>query len=152
MKVLIAFYKGKGDFSDTLIKWWTKSKYSHTEIILNERWFSSSPRTPSGVRSKLIKKEKGKWDYIEIDLELNQINSILNNFKLEEGKKYDWAGIFLSQFFPFRIQNKNKWFCSEIVSYLLQKAEVIDDNRLPSSYNPGNLFDKLVFYGKLIKG
>ena len=30
--IRLAFYKGKGDWVDKVIKWWTKSQYSHVEV------------------------------------------------------------------------------------------------------------------------
>ena len=51
MKAKIAFYKAKGNIIDKSIRLWTRSKYSHCEIVIGENWYSSSPRD-KGVRAK----------------------------------------------------------------------------------------------------
>lgn len=48
--VRLAFYKGEGDWVDKVVRWWTKSQYSHVEVIVGDTWYSSSPRD-GGVRS-----------------------------------------------------------------------------------------------------
>ena len=49
--VRLAFYKGEGDWVDKLVRWWTKSQYSHVEVVGN-MWVSSSPRD-GGVNAKI---------------------------------------------------------------------------------------------------
>ena len=49
----LAFYKGKGNWVDLIIRVFTNSPYSHVEIVLNKDWYSSSPRD-GGVRVKQI--------------------------------------------------------------------------------------------------
>ena len=71
MKARIAFYKAKGDIVDKSIRLWTRSKYSHCEIVIGENWYSSSPRD-KGVRVKQIIDDNGSWDFIETDIEINK--------------------------------------------------------------------------------
>ena len=58
MKIKIAFYKGKGDILNGIVRWWTKSVYSHAELVLPDgvSWIGISPFLKSKVasRKKLI--------------------------------------------------------------------------------------------------
>jgi hypothetical protein len=114
----IAFYKGsKGTIVDKLICLWTLGIYSHVELVDdNDISYSSSSRD-KGVRLKAIKFDVNKWDIYNIKLDVN----VLREFELEtRGKKYDWIGIFFYHLLPFKMQNNDKWYCSEWVSRVLQ--------------------------------
>ena len=69
---------------------------------------------------------------------------IFKNFIQNQiGKKYDWLGIINKVFIIFR-DSGNKWFCSEIVTKLLQMLyvkEVLDYE--PSDITPAKLFHLL---------
>ena len=160
MTLKVAFYKGKGDIIDKLVRFWTNSKYSHTELVIqndnmNSYWITSHNEC-NGVRvieNRLINKDD--WDFILIDNVTNEnIQKINQLLKPELGKKYDYLGIFLSQVIPIEIDNPDKWFCSEIVSYLLKNSGIKDIkvvlNYHPQYYNPGNLFDRLIKYYKKV--
>lgn len=125
----LIFYKAEyGDWTDKLIAWWTKSPYSHVEIVLKENsCFSASPREDL-VRIKNIDIESGHWDAVETNLkiDLTRIGNILN-------KKYDWLGIFLSETIPLDIHDRGKWYCSEGCSYVLR----LDETRV----SPGELYE-----------
>jgi hypothetical protein len=57
-----------------------------------------------------------------------------------EGKPYDWRGIILTQIFPLRFQSKDKWFCSELVTKVLQLLLVKETLDLePHLVSPGDL-------------
>ena len=45
MIIKVAFYKAQGDYINKIVRWWTKSKYSHAELILPDdvTWISISP-------------------------------------------------------------------------------------------------------------
>ena len=68
-KVYLAFYKGKGDWSDKFIRFWIKSKYSHCELIINNpengEWISASPRTLL-VEKRRINYNPDNWDIVDI--------------------------------------------------------------------------------------
>ena len=64
MKITIAFYKGEGDILNKIVRWWTKSQYSHAELILNDRetWISISPKFLSKIEAS--KKQTDRDDRI----------------------------------------------------------------------------------------
>ena len=54
MNVYIGLYKGKGTLINKIVRWWTKSKYSHAELVLpnNVTWIGISPFLSSKVESR----------------------------------------------------------------------------------------------------
>ena len=128
MKISIAFYKGKGGRLHNIIRWWTKSIYSHAELILpDQTWISISPLYNSKIESKRkLLVDNLQWDFVPLDIDSEQLQTILDFFKETEGCGYDWVGMELSQFLPFHIKRKGKWYCSEWIAYALRIACVVD--------------------------
>ena len=113
MNCQVAFYKGNSETAngiafDKIIRRWTHGPYSHSEIILNGKMYSSSPRD-GGVRSKVHKYDPDKWDYIKLsDIYVQNIKFF---YKLTENEPYDWLGILG---FVVPLKDKTRaWFCSE---------------------------------------
>ena len=129
MKITIAFYKGKGDFVYAVVRWWTKSIYSHAELILPDEltWISISPSFNSKITRRLkLEIDYSEWDLINIEVSAEQYNVILAFFEETEGQGYDWAGMLLSQFLPCKIKHRERWYCSEWIAYALRIACVFD--------------------------
>lgn len=125
----VAAYKGEGRLYDRLIRIWTRSKYSHVEIVLsrNETHFvglSASPRD-GGVRIETIEIKPDHWDFFPAQGDLEQIEAAV-------GARYDWQGIFLSQILPLGIGSASRYFCSELVAVFLGLLK-------PQSYSPGDI-------------
>lgn len=145
LNLTLAFKKVNKDstWMAKVISYWTKSEYHHVELILNNNWISSDSDT--GVVVRELKPLKDNWDYINLpSVTLLPLHyDILNKFiKKVDGNKYDWKGIILSQTIPLSMNNKNKWFCSELVTKLLQiivVEEVIDLE--PNEVAPKDLYD-----------
>jgi hypothetical protein len=129
MKIWIAFYKGKGDFVNKIVRWWTKSPYSHAELVLNdaETWLSISPFLKAQVSSrKKLQHNTDEWDFYKIDITKEQHDTIEEFYELTKGCGYDWIGMILSQFLPCRIKHKRRWYCSEWIAYALRISGAID--------------------------
>tara|TARA_R110000824_G_scaffold297519_2_gene485736 strand:+ start:1846 stop:2322 length:477 start_codon:yes stop_codon:yes gene_type:complete len=129
VKIKIAFYKGKGNFINGIVRWWTSSIYSHAEIILPDgiTWIGISPFLKSKVASrKKIIIDHSEWDFIDIDVNQEQLDIMMEFFADTEGHGYDWIGMLLSQFLPCKIKHKKRWYCSEWIAYALRIACVID--------------------------
>lgn len=130
----VAFYKAKhGNIVDKAIAWWTNSEYSHVELVCCGLWYSTSPRDLRVRRQKLIPKES-HWDYIDVDIDPAWVDKLFEN---TQGAKYDWTGIFLTQFIPLDIHNRKRYFCSEWVADALKFQK-------PHSYSPEDLYKKLI--------
>ena len=129
MKIKIAFYKGKGGILNAIVRWWTKSDYSHAELVLsdNETWLGISPFLKSKVDSrKKTTFDNSEWDFVDISVTEEQHETILDFFNETRGCGYDWIGMLLSQFLPCRIKHKKRWYCSEWIAYALRIACVVD--------------------------
>jgi len=129
VKIKVAFYKGKGNCLNGIVRWWTKSDYSHAEIMLPDgiTWIGISPFLKSKVasRKKLII-DYSEWDFVDIPVNQEQLDIIMEFFEDTEGHGYDWPGMLLSQFLPCKIKHKKRWYCSEWIAYALRIACVID--------------------------
>ena len=133
VKAQLAFYVAKnGNWVDKLIAWYTKSQYSHVELIYNGYWYSTSPRDLEVRRKTLIGKE-GHWVYKDVTIDLVHLETV---FEQTKGKKYDWLGIFLSQFLPLNTHNKNRYFCSEWVATVMKIPS-------PHLYSPQDLYEEV---------
>ena len=126
MKIKVAFYKGGEGWQHKIIRWWTKSIYSHAELVMpdNFTWISISPFLESKVAKRLKTDfDLEKWDFISIDITEEQHSSILEFYENTKDNVYDWWGMLLSQFTPFKVKSKNKWYCSEWITNALVSNE-----------------------------
>ena len=147
MKVKVAFYKGQGNWKHKIIRWWTKSPYSHVELIMpdNYTWASISPLLTATV-SKRIKTDFDleNWDFVSLEINEIQHEIIQDFFEETKGCKYDWIGMICSQLLPFHIKRKNKWYCSEWIAYALRIAGVINW-RVIKIYDQSDLSPKKLY-------
>ena len=129
MDIKIAFYKGKGDWANAIVRWWTKSIYSHAELVLPDdiTWIGISPFLKSKVDKRIkIELNPHEWDFVTIGVSEEQISIIMEFFEDTRGQGYDWIGMLFSQFLPCRIKHKKRWYCSEWVVYALRISCVFD--------------------------
>jgi hypothetical protein len=121
----ILFYHAKKNIFDKLVRTFTKSDYSHVELRFSDGMcFSSSPRD-GGTRFKKIDIDDKNWHIIDLyNVSKDTENKIRNLANEMVNKKYDWLGVlgFVIPLFP---SDENRWYCSEICAYLLDKANVI---------------------------
>lgn len=135
------------------VKTWTKSKYFHTEFIIGNYWVSANT---NGIARYNLRPLTERYDYIFIDCNITeeQYCKIIRFIDRQIGKQYDWLGIYLSQFIPIGSNSKNKWFCSEIVTKLLQLCLVEETFELqPHLVSPALIFkilNTMVSEGKAI--
>ena len=54
LKIKIAFFRGHGSFVNKVVRWWTKSEYSHAELVMPDglTWIGISPFKTSNVNKK----------------------------------------------------------------------------------------------------
>lgn len=125
------------------VKIWTRSKYFHVELILNDMWISSD--TDTGLSIKQLKPLKhDNWEYIELEpvtITQYQYTTLMLFLKQRENSGYDWLGIFLSQFISINTHNKDKYFCSEIVAKILQMLYVTHYlDVIPNNMSPKDIY------------
>jgi hypothetical protein len=129
--VELAFYRGGRTFYDRLIAWWTKSEFTHVEIVREREngkalIFSSSPRD-GGVREVWCALNPDRWEFHTIEREIDK-----SIFETELRKRYDWLGILGSQILAGGLNLKTRWFCSEICARILRLEQ-------PQRYSPESL-------------
>ena len=138
-KVQIAFYKGKGNFFNKLIRWWTKSSYSHVEIVIDNTWYTSATWESGTVARKLVPNPK-KWDVVTISCGDTAISALKSSAEAKLGKRYDYYGIMFSQVLPWKGDKADRWFCSEFVYDTLITAGVLPAEYKPEEVSPGKLY------------
>ena len=128
--IYLALYKGRGTLFNRLVRLWTRSKYSHCELVLADgRWLSASAMD-GGVRAKHIELNLEHWDLIPL-LWANH-RQIARVFRANAGQGYDFFGLFGSQLLPVGLHSRRRWFCSEFCAAALGFP-------MPQRYSPAQL-------------
>lgn len=112
-KVYLAMYKAEGNWVDKIIRLFTGKPYSHCEIAVEvvegmPYCYSSSPRD-GGVRRKIMKLPKEKWDLIPLPYTSGQ--KVEAFYQKTRDKKYDFLGA-VGCVLPLR-QKPSRYYCSE---------------------------------------
>ena len=131
-RVQLALYKGPAKTVldrafHAGIRWRTRSLWSHAELVIDGKCYSSSNRD-GGVRSKWINLNSGHWGVI--DLPDWFAEPALEWFASHEGARYDWPGVFG---FVLPIPHaRSRYFCFEAVGEMLgmDKTHKLDANDL----------------------
>lgn len=156
-EIKVAFYRGKGGWIHKVIRWWTKSPYSHAELIMpdGKTWISISPFLTSRVAAR-IKHQVDRpedWNYLTFKLSERQpvkdyqLNQLYKFIEVTQGSKYDWTGMIMSQICPYLIKRREKWYCSEWIAHALVNSRIMmwDDLKLYNTpdLSPGKLHELL---------
>ena len=148
-RIKIAFRQKSNKDKNKLLNWsirfLTKSKFHHVELIINDTWISSS-NTSGGFRIRPlepINQEDSRYIYHDLGLVklTSEQDEIISRFMENQlGSEYDYSGIIFSQLFPFSKHSRTRWFCSEIVTKLLQ-LHLIEEtlDLIPNEVSPGDL-------------
>jgi hypothetical protein len=149
-KIRIAFFKGdKHEWHHRFVRWWTKSPYSHAEIILDgETWVSISPflytRVAARVRTQV---DESDWDFLTFRVTAEELRALKSFISETTGDGYDWIGMILSQILPIIIKGKGRWYCSQWIAHALGWAGIVRWKRLGiyefPDLHPGKLHDIL---------
>lgn len=129
----VAFYKGKGLIGNALVRWWTRSPYSHCELVVGGIWYSSS-LMDGGVRGKVITYNPDHWDLVTLPDELAP--QILAYYELTKGYRYSWLDLIRSQLFNSTADEAGASFCSDWCAAALGIPN-------PTLYSPATLNDLL---------
>ena len=138
-----AFYKGTrpgiAGIYNRLVRWWTKSPYSHVELIFcdGQRFAgelaASASNMDGGVRTKVIAFDPARWDFIELPDSL--ADRAWQWFREHDGAAYDLVGNLQFVLAPIP-HSQQRWFCSEAVAAALDIPD-------PWRYSPGTLASAL---------
>lgn len=141
--VQLAFYKGKGRLFDKLIRWWTKGRYSHCELVFKDGAFFSADAWKGIVRFEKVDANPANWDFVDVPMDTFDENRLYRWCLAQEGKGYDWLGIVGAQILPLSIEDPLLYFCSEVCVEGLQQvgklkgvvACDVSPSRLATLYN-----------------
>jgi len=155
MEINLAFFKAKhGGLFAKLIKFRTRGEHSHVELIFPqykiydskqnrelELCFSSYEKE-GGVRFKFIYLNPEKWDIVPIKIPDDRLHELLAYAASLADAKYDWLGI-VKFVLPHVPERPNRFFCSEVVVYLLQKVFGKFSDLISYKTAPSDLFKYL---------
>ena len=114
----IAFFKGN-TLIGRMIRFWTRSNYSHTEILLYDyqdgTYDCLSADYVDGVRIKRLPISVDEWDVVDTSIPVSEAHRW---YSLNYGKGYDYPGLLGFVISPIK-ENKGRWFCSEIAADIL---------------------------------
>lgn len=144
-KFMAAFYKGTHagvpGIYNRLVRWWTRSPYSHVELVFFDGGPGAVSQTASssymdgGVRFKWIEFDPDRWDFVDLPGQLAEPARAW--FDAHEGDRYDLLGNV--HFIVSAVgDDKRKWFCSEAVAAALGMPD-------PARFDPGTLYAALSF-------
>lgn len=126
----LALYKGKGQIGNAIIRWWTRSPYSHCEIVIGDVGYTSS-LMDGGVRAKRIDFDPAHWDFVALTwVDPTHVSAY---YAQTAGEPYGWMDLLKRQVFN-RPGNDRGWFCSEWCAAALGLPN-------PQLYSPATLGD-----------
>ncbi len=141
MIVTLAFKKNAEGIGSSLIRWFTKSDYSHVEMIINEYWISAN--ADGGVHILPLQPLHPDWDYIDVEVSDERLSHVMMFIEAQANCSYDYTGIVFSQLFKINGSDRgNKWFCSELC------AQILKEFQLPKMKNidTANMCPKDLYY------
>jgi len=134
-RVQLALYKAPGLVGNAVIRWWTRSQYSHCELVV-DGWCHSSSLRDGGVRRKLVELDPEHWDFIVLPDHL--VLRVLQHFALTQGQAYGWFDLLRSQVLNTADDEPGAAFCSEWCAAALGLPN-------PTTYSPRTLADTVQF-------
>lgn len=141
-QLVFAFYKGRGNLVDRIIRWGTRSIYSHVELIFPDgQWFSTSTdEFDMKVRFAYKSPILSDWEFVIITVgEIAGLRARLMANQLV-GRSYDWVGILFSKIFNRNIHDKDRYSCDEVCAKVGRIAGIARlQNVIPNRLNPGLL-------------
>lgn len=143
-RVQLALFKGEGKLGNAFIRFWTSSRYSHCEIVV-DGWCYSSSVMDKGVRRKRVGHGDGeislapdKWDLV--DLPWADAQRVMDYFKETDHYRYGWPSLALSQMLNLNRPFREAEFCSEWCAQALVLPS-------PSSLSPRTLGEWCAYLG-----
>lgn len=133
MMLALAAYRPhrRSDILGRLVCLWTRSEYSHVEIVIDGWCYSSSARD-GGVRCKQIDLNKPLWHVVPLPSEERKF--VLAHYELTKGRHYGWLDLICSQILRLPVSDSTGDFCSEWCAAALGLPE-------PKAWSPGMLVE-----------
>lgn len=117
----------KGEFGGAILIGLYRENNAH-QILFKGHCFSSTTRgDANGVRfapaNEVLAKHPGRWEYIEFEVDEAYLEVAIEEAWQLVGKEYDFLGI-LGFVQPFAVQDKDKWWCSEICDWFKRLCRI----------------------------
>lgn len=133
----LIFYKGRDNWEDRLVQWWTKGAHSHVEIRFSDGDCFSASWRENRVRFKRFPIDSKHWDRYQIaDVSVGVEQDMRNCCLGQVGCKYDYLSVlgFIS---GWRGLGRRRWFCSEVCAAMLCRFDVL---HVSTKVSPNFLF------------
>lgn len=115
----LALYKGTRPgipgLYNRLVRWWTRSKFSHAELIFGDGMAASSSFADGGVRFKRIDFDPAHWDFVDV---AGDEAAARQWFTDRVGAGYDLLGN-VGFVLGFVRDASDKWSCAESIAAAL---------------------------------
>lgn len=141
--MIVVFRRRAPGIFSWLIRQWTRSEFSHSEVLLNGNTMFSAVEG-IGVRKVLVAEDfdPKKWTIVHVPTDTSEDIKTYHWCEEQLGDPYDWAGIFFCQVFKFGRQHQSRWFCSEFCTAALQSIGRFPGVK-PYQQSPGKLYKLL---------
>lgn len=132
--VQLALYKPHRamDIGGRLICLWTRSRYSHVEVVIDGICYSSSLRD-GGVRAKRIDLTPGWWRVIPVTW--RDPEAALRIWRIYEGEPYGWGDLLVQHVLRLPVDDPGL-LCSELCARMLGLPE-----SMSRGITPGQIVD-----------
>src|SRR5688572_7314948 len=134
----VLLFKGRG-LLNALIRWQTRSCYSHAALLLPDKRTIIEAWPEGGVQEKVVN-DWANIDIFDVPMMSKEKWRVAEEFARKQvGKQYDFLAIirFVDR---AKMPRNNKWFCSELVFEALEHAGVTLLFNIPSwAVAPGHL-------------
>ena len=146
-KVTLAFGYEHNDFVARIIKKLTRSKYSHSAIIIGDVWVTASLK--HGAITKKLEPLKDTYDYIEIEVPRKYSHEAVEFINNNHSGQYDFIGAIVGNLMGISLINQyDDYFCSELVTSVLKHFRSPEVRNIkPISVSPQRLFDLYKHHG-----
>ena len=144
MRVYVRGYKGQG-FGSGFIKWWTRSKYSHVSLVFQMHGLPQEVESIQGkglIMHDPYSRSEKQFDELAVPITDEQIVDAHILAMSLVGAKYDYSGV-ASFLLRRKKHSLNKFFCSELVAYVLLKAGYPLTRREPYKETPDSVMESL---------
>jgi len=136
----LAFFRGRTwSIRSWAIRLWTLSHVNHVEVLAPDGRALSAD-VSRGVIWYPFSGDPSAWELYTLPVTAAQLAQVEAFAAAELGCAYDWRGIFLAQLLPFRREDPERWFCSELSAAVLQQLGHLPGRRA-CSFSPAALRD-----------
>lgn len=138
----IAFYNADDNLTHKLIRWVTKSPFSHCELVFSDDWcFGADPEDGTRFLTYSNIYDPQTWCLMDLPWISEEDEKRIRKYCEQEDEcGYDWWGIFLGRINPMH-NHPDKWFCSEFCATALRP---FTKGLTDFWYTPGSLYKALM--------